>query len=172
MGSGSSGSYSGTGGGSQPYAESYHVVSKELNKDKKDPDIYSSSSGYFKNPTAVSINDSIDGNRIVFNGHRAEGHITYVMDADGEIIFGKRSNPNNSSKRAPHPTLIGGKDPQVQCAGIIVFRKGRILSVDTQSGHYRPDKKSLDKVDAALKKLYNKNPELFDKNSKWRKNDG
>ena len=94
------------------------------------------------------------------------------MNADGEIIFGKRSNPNNSSKRAPHPTLIGGKDPQVQCAGIIVFRKGRILSVDTQSGHYRPDKKSLDKVDATLKRLYNKNPELFDKNSKWRKNDG
>jgi hypothetical protein len=36
MGSGSSGLYSGSGGGSQPYAELYHVVKEELNKDKKD----------------------------------------------------------------------------------------------------------------------------------------
>ena len=49
MGSGSGSNHSGTGGGSQPYAESYHVVSKEMNKDKKDPDIYSKESGYFKN---------------------------------------------------------------------------------------------------------------------------
>jgi hypothetical protein len=91
------------------------------------------------------------------------------MDKEGNIIFGKRYNPNNPDKRAPHPTLLGGKDPQVQCAGIIVFRKGRILSVDNQSGHFRPDIKSLGKVDAALQKIYNNNPNLFDKDSKWRK---
>ena len=169
MGSGSGGSYSGTSGGSQPYAESYHVVSTEINKDKADPDIYNKNSGYFKNPTATSLEDAIDGNRFVFQGNRAEGHLTYVMDRNGDIIFGKRCNPNDANKRAPHPTLIGGKDPQVQCAGIIVFKKGRIVSVDNRSGHYRPDIKSLDKVDATLQKLYNKNPNLFDKDSKWRK---
>jgi hypothetical protein len=93
----------------------------------------------------------------------------FIMDKEGNIIFGKRYNPNNPDKRAPHPTLLGGKDPQVQCAGIIVFRKGRILSVDNQSGHFRPDIKSLGKVDAALQKIYNNNPNLFDKDSKWRK---
>lgn len=169
MGSGSGGSYSGTNGGSQPYAESYHVVSKEILKDKSDPDIYNRDSGYFKNPTAISLEDAIDGNRFVFQGHRAEGHFTYIMDKEGNIIFGKRYNPNNPDKRAPHPTLLGGKDPQVQCAGIIVFRKGRILSADNQSGHFRPDIKSLGKVDAALQKIYNNNPNLFDKDSKWRK---
>jgi hypothetical protein len=45
----------------------------------------------------------------------------------------------------------------------------RILSVDNQSGHYRPNSKSMEKVDAALKKLYEKYPGAFDKNSKWRK---
>ena len=91
------------------------------------------------------------------------------MDKEGNIIFGKRYNPNDGRKRAPHPTLIGGKDPEVQCAGMIQFKKGRIYSVDNQSGHYRPDIKSLDKVNAALDKLYKKNPELFAPDSKWRK---
>lgn len=94
--------------------------------------------------------------------------MTYVMDESGNIIFGKRSNPNDGRKRAPHPTLIGGKDPKVQCAGMIVFKKGRILSVDNDSGHYRPDKKSLTKVNDALQKLCDKNPNLFDKDSIWR----
>ena len=169
MGSGSSSIYSGTGGGSQPYADQYSVYIKMLAIDKKDQDIYDSSTGYFKNPTAINLKDTIDGNRFVFEGHRAEGHMTYVMDTDGNIIFGKRSNPNDERKRAPHPTLIGGKDPQVQCAGMIVFKKGRIFSVDNQSGHYRPDLKSLNKVNDALERLCDSNPNLFDKNSIWRK---
>ena len=93
-----------------------------------------------------------------------------VMDKKGNIIFGKRCNPNDGRKRSPHPTLIGGKDPQVQCAGMIEFHKGRILSVDNHSGHYRPNPKSMEKVDKALQALYNKKPNLFDKNSKWSKN--
>lgn len=170
MGSGSGGNYSGTGGGSQPYADTYKVVADQLQNDKKDPDIYNSSSGYFKNPTAVSLEDSVSGNRIEFEGHRAEGKMTYVMAEDGTIIFGKRSNPNDGRKRAPHPTLIGGKDPEVQCAGMIEFRKGKNYSVNTSSGHYKPNIKSLEKVDKALQQLCDKNPNLFSKDSKWRKN--
>ena len=98
MGSGSGGSYSGTNGGSQPYAESYHVVSTEYNKDKADPDIYNKESGYFKNPSAVSLEDAMDGNRFVFQGNRAEGYFTYVLDIAGNIIFGKRCNPNDPKK--------------------------------------------------------------------------
>ena len=172
MGSGISKLYSGTSGGSQPYAESYSVCKDLLNSDKKDPDIYDNEKGYFKNPTAVFLCDAIDGDRIIFEGHSAEGSMTYVLDTDGNIIFGKRSNPNSERKRAPHPTLIGGKDPRVQCAGMITFKKGRILSIDNQSGHYRPDPKSLGKVDKILQKMCDENPKLFDKKSKWRKNNG
>ena len=82
--------------------------------------------------------------------------MTYVLDTNGNIIMGKRANPNNSKWRAPHPTLIGGKDPLVQCAGMITFKKGKILSVDNQSGHFRPNSKSMEKVDKALQKYMKK----------------
>ena len=169
MGSGSGGSYSGTNGGSQPYADKYDVVQSMLNRDKKDSDIYSKDTGYFKNPSAVNLKDSISGNYVVFEDNHANGQMTYVLSESGNIIFGKRCNPNDARKRSPHPTLVGGKNPKVQCAGMIEFRNGKIFSVDTNSGHYRPDKKSLDKVDKALKQLYDHNPRLFHRDSKWRK---
>jgi len=167
MGSGSSSSYSGAGG-SQPFAEKYHVVSKELRKDKLDPDIYSPQTGYFKNPTATIIDS--ESSLVLLEGKKANGRFTYVLDENGNIIVGKRSNPNNPTKRAPHPTLIGGKDPQVQVAGIITIKNGKISAVDNQSGHFRPNIQSMEKVDAALQKICNSTPHLFDKTSKWRKN--
>lgn len=170
MGSGSSGSYHGTRGGSQPYADSYQVYPPALKADKKDSDIYDSKTGYFKNPTAVTLQDAVKDNRIYVDGNKQLGQLTYVMDTNGDIIIGKRQNPNNASKRCPHPTLIGGTDPKVQCAGIMTFDKGRILSVNTDSGHFRPNIKSLDKVNDALQKMCDKNPELFSPKSTWRKN--
>ncbi len=169
MGSGSSSNYHGTHGGSQPYSESYHVVDSAMKKDKKDPDIYNPDTGYFKNPTAVKLEDSIKDDRVYVDGKKQMGIITYVMDDNGDIIIGIRKNPNNPSKRCPHPTLIGGKDPTVQCAGMISFSKGRITSVDTNSGHYRPNSQSLPKVKQALQKLCDNHPEWFSPNSEWRK---
>ena len=168
MGSGYSSIYSGTGGGSQPLADSYQVVAAMRDVDKQDPDIYDSN-GYFKNPTATNIEDAISDNKVIIDGKVPDGPMTYVMDMDGNIIIGKRVNPNDGRKRAPHPTLIGGKDPQVQCAGMITFRKGKILSVDNQSGHYRPNIGSMNKVNDALNKLYDSNPNLFAPGSEWRK---
>ena len=104
MGSGSGGNYSGTGGGSQPYADTYKVVADQLQNDKKDPDIYNSSSGYFKNPTAVSLEDSVSGNRIEFEGHRAEGKMTYVMAEDGTIIL--ESDQTQTMGASEHRILL------------------------------------------------------------------
>jgi len=172
MGSGLSGSYVGTGGGSQSFAFSYSVVPSMKVKDMADPDIYDPKKGYFKNPTATKLEDAIDGDSIYLQGKKAHGKMTYVMDEDGNIIFGKRKNPNNSKSRSPHPTLLGGKNPKVKCAGMITFNKGKIVSIDNDSGHYRPNLKSMVQVDKTLNKLCKKNPNIFDKNSKWRKNNG
>ena len=49
------------------------------------------------------------------------------------------------------------------------FSDGKIYSYDNSSGHFRPNSKSLPKVKAALDKLYKENPNLFDKDSEWRK---
>ena len=67
MGSGSSGLYYGTRGGSQPYQKFYHVVPEMLKKDKQDPDIYSRKEGYFQNPTAVDLLKSVIGDDICIN---------------------------------------------------------------------------------------------------------
>ena len=169
MGSGSSSSYSGTNGGSQEYAETYKVVPKMLKKDKEDPNVYDPKTGYFKNPTSTNLLEAEKNNSFYIGGIKAEGELTYVLDENGSIIFGKRINPNDGSKKAPHPTLIGGKNPEVQCAGIIVFRDGKIYSVNNNSGHYRPDKQSLDKIKTILDKLFETNPKLFYRKSEWRK---
>lgn len=173
MGSGYSGLYSGTLVGSQPYSDTYHVVKEMLDRDKQDPDIYNPETGYFKNPTAINIESAISGNFFKrADGQKISGHFIYILDKNGNIIIGKRSNPNNPKKRAPHPTLIGGKDPQVQCAGIIEFRRGRIYKFNNASGHYQPNYASLSKVKKVLKRLYQKNPLLFHKDSPWRKHYG
>lgn len=169
MGSGISGSYRGTISKSQPYAELYNVCSDLLEIDKKDPDIYDSNNGYFKNPTAINLFESINGDGIYRNGKRVHGVFTYVMDEKGNIIFGSRCNPNNIGKRSPHPTLIGGKNPKVKCAGMITFSKGKIVSIDNISGHFKPNIKSMEKVNDYMDKLYQINNEIFSNKSKWRK---
>lgn len=169
MGSGISGSYSGTILKSQSYASSYSVTPDLLENDKKDPDIYDSNDGYFKNPSATNLEESIMGDSVYIDGKKAHGIMTYVMDEKGNIIFGKRINPNNPQKRAPHPTLIGGVDPKVQCAGMITFSKGKIVAVDNKSGHYKPNIKSLDAVDSAIEKIGKKYPNVLNNKSKWRK---
>lgn len=166
MGSGRSGLYSGTGGSSQPYASSYHVVSSMHEMDRRDPDIWSDESGYAKNKMAVDIENCVMGNSIIYDGKKVNGKMTYVVDTDGNLIFGKRSNPNNPNARSPHPMLIGGKDPQVKVAGIIEFRGGKIYAIDNDSGHYRPPSRSLEAAEKALTRLPR---EVFHRESKWRK---
>lgn len=91
-----------------------------------------------------------------------------MLDTNGNMIVGKRVNPNNGKGKAPHPTLIGGKNPKVQCAGMITFSKGKIIAVNNESGHFRPNIKSMEKVFDYLKKLKSKRPDLFSNKFKWR----
>ena len=99
MGSGSNGPYCSGLSGSQPYAPIYHVVSEMMERDKKDINIYKPSTGYFINPLALSIQDSIVNNQVKMNGHSAHGTYTYVLNTDGNIVFAKRFNPNNSKSQ-------------------------------------------------------------------------
>jgi len=172
MGSGISGNYTGVrpNEGSQPYAIAYRVTDDLLERDKQDPDIYDSISGYFKNPTTTNLSEAIIGDGVYMGERRMHGKFPYVLTEDGKILFGKRSNPNNSSKRAPHPTLIGGKNPKVKCAGMITFSKGKVVSVNNDSGHFKPNVKSMKYVNGFMNKLYEHHPTVFSNMSKWRKN--
>lgn len=76
----------------------------------------------------------------------------YIVDQKGNIIIGTRNG-----ERMPHPTLIGGKDPQVLGAGIVDIRAGKIYSIDNASGHYKPGTESLN----AAKDAFGKLPEKY-----------
>ena len=96
---------------------------------------------YDRNPTAENLKDKINGNYI--GDKRTNFEVPYVIDLNGNIIIGRR-NGNGRGEGAlptPHPTLIGGKDPKVQMAGILKVSGGKISSYDNNSGHYKPNKK-------------------------------
>ena len=157
--------------GSQPYKDLYNVVPDMLKHDMKDEDIYNKETGYFKNPSAFVLQDVVrSGTLFKNNNGKAVYKLIYVVDEYNNIIVGERLNPNNPDKRSPHPALIGGKNPVVKCAGILEFRDNKIYSVSNQSGHYRPDIKSLKLVEKILQELCNENPLSFHEESKWRQN--
>ncbi|MBE6811071.1 MAG: hypothetical protein E7521_08475 [Ruminococcaceae bacterium] len=151
MGSGSSGPYGGGSTGSQPYAPSYHVESS-MKKHDIESGVYKGK--YIKNPTAQKLTDMINGNYIG-NKTTNESGLPYVIDMDGNIIVGKRSGNGRGpgALPTPHPTLIGGSDPQVQMAGLLKIGGGKILGYDNNSGHYKPNAKSMTVADEAFSKL-------------------
>ncbi len=156
MGSGAGGSYSGTNGGSQPYAPSYHVEKSMHKMDVANGTFHDGH--YDKNPTAKKLSDMIQGNYI--GDKRTNLDIPYVIDKNDNIIVGRRNGNGRDGAPTPHPTLIGGKDPQVKMAGILHIQGGKIASYDNQSGHYKPNIKSMEAADAAFSKL---SPQLFKK---------
>ena len=166
-------SYSNTNieNGSQPYKDFYNVVPDMLKLDMKDEDIYNKETGYFKNPSAFVLQEAVRCGTLFKNSSgKAVYKLIYVVDEYNNIIAGERLNPNSPGKRSPHPALIGGKAPIVKCAGILEIRDNRIYSVSNQSGHYRPDVKSLKLVEKILQELCDENPLSFHEESKWRRN--
>lgn len=149
MGSGIKGPYGGSSSGSQPFAPSYHVDAAMHEKDIKDGIIHNGR--YDKNPTAQNINDMINGNYI--GDKRTNIAMPYVIDMDGNIILGRRNGNGKDGAPTPHPTLIGGNDPQVQMAGIVHIHGGKIASYDNKSGHFKPNAKSMQVADKAFGKL-------------------
>ncbi len=97
---------------------------------------------YVKNPSAHNINDYISKNSNYLGNKNMNGQYMYVVDTDGNIIIGTRYG-----QRMPHPTLIGGINPQVQAAGIIELRGGKIYSINNASGHYKPGNECLNVVE-------------------------
>lgn len=144
MGSGNKGGYHGTRGSSQPFAPSYGVM-PDMHKSDVSRGIVQNGV-YPKNPTAKDIRDMIHGNYI--GNKNTNGLFTYAIDMNDKIIVGKRNGngTNSSDAPTPHPTLIGGKDPKVQCAGMLDIRGGKIYSFDDRSGHFKPNPKSLEKT--------------------------
>ena len=103
---------------------------------------------YVKNPTAHNINDYISEGSNYLGSKNMNGQYMYVVDMDGNIIIGTRGG-----QRMPHPTLVGGKNPQVQAAGMIEIRGGKIYSINNASGHFKPSIESLEVAEDVFSNL-------------------
>ncbi len=103
---------------------------------------------YVKNPTAHDINDYISEGSNYLGSKNMNGQYMYVVDMEGNIIIGTRGG-----QRMPHPTLVGGSNPQVQAAGIVEIRGGKIYSINNASGHFKPSVESLRIAENAFSNL-------------------
>ena len=95
---------------------------------------------YVRNPTAHNIDDYIIEGSNYLGNKNMNGQYMYVVDMDGNIIIGTRGG-----QRMPHPTLVGGSNPQVQAAGIVEIRGGKIYSVNNASGHFWTNVNKVDR---------------------------
>jgi RHS repeat-associated protein len=101
---------------------------------------------YIRNPTARNLDQILNPRGLVVD-KRTSGTFMYVVDMEGRVIIGTRGG-----MRMPHPTLVAGVEPQVQGAGIVDIRGGRVWSVDIASGHFRPDANSVTVVEEAFRR--------------------
>jgi YD repeat-containing protein len=108
---------------------------------------YNEEVGFVTNPNARRLDSMLSPSNNIVNKSNGRTYM-YVVDRDGNIIVGTRSG-----ERMPHPTLIGGHDPQVRAAGMLQVRGGKILRIDNDSGHFRPDTESLNAARAAFSRL-------------------
>ncbi len=102
--------------------------------------------GYIKNSSATPLSSVIKNGKV--GGGFENVTVMYVVDDKGEVWVGKRQGQN-----MPHPTLIGGKAPQVQAAGMVKIRDGKIVRIDNHSGHFRPPRSSLSSALKSFLKL-------------------
>ena len=72
--------------------------------------------------------------------------LMYVIDEFDNIYIGGRNGMS-----LPHPTLIGGKNPNVKCAGMIQFNNGRISEITNNSGHFKPSNSALQQAETIFK---------------------
>ncbi len=67
-----------------------------------------------------------------FLNDKTDDEHMYVLD-DSELHVATRAE----SKKLPHPTLVGG-DPDVECAGTLLWGLDGSVLVTSESGHFRP----------------------------------
>jgi hypothetical protein len=73
---------------------------------------------YPRNKLTFNLKDRVNskGQILELNSTKdVHGERMFVIDKDGNVFIGKR-DPSGET-RMPHPTLLGGKNPEVQAAG-------------------------------------------------------
>jgi hypothetical protein len=124
--------------------------------------VFDNYGNYKSNPTRRSFHDAHDSQKLTINAEsgkirEANGNILttdnvnaeglmYVIDESNNIFIGGRAGAN-----MPHPTLIGGTNPNVKSAGMIRFEDGRILEISNSSGHFKPSGAALQEAESIFR---------------------
>jgi hypothetical protein len=124
-----------------------------LNTERKSFDDFGNSSKKMSIGQQGQIKDA-NGNVLSTDLTKKQGGLMYVIDEKGNIFMGGRQGADMC-----HPTLIGGANPNVKCAGMIHFYQGKIVSISHNSGHFKPTKES---VFEAISIFQKKVPNSFD----------
>lgn len=119
--------------------------SYKINSTRKSFDNMPNSSQMDINPQSGKIRD-VNGNVMVTDNVNGEG-LMYAIDESGNIWIGGRGGEISY----PHPTLVGGVNPNVKCAGMIKFKDGRVLEISNNSGHFKPTNSSLQEAETLFK---------------------
>jgi len=96
---------------------------------------------YRKHPIAhnltLDINEVMGGGAPFNLSFPETGEVMYVITTSYHVIIAARSG---KQKDLPHPTLIGGDDPEAYSAGMVFFQDHRIIRVLINgSGHFKPN---------------------------------
>ncbi|MGE3260889.1 MAG: hypothetical protein AB7K68_03820 [Bacteriovoracia bacterium] len=79
----------------------------------------------------------------------------FVMDAEGRIYFYSGPMNRHAEQAVHHSSFLSGLP--VASAGMLEFRQGRLISVNSTSGHYRPTRAFFEQVFTELEKRGVKN---------------
>jgi hypothetical protein len=118
---------------------------------------------YRRHPLALNLTHLLHGavargQRLQLSFPAVSGEVMYVITTSYEVIIAARSG---HQRDLPHPTLIGGDDPEALSAGLIFFRNGRITKVFINaSGHFKPN--DLSSIEVSLKAFSVLPAEAFD----------
>ncbi|WP_265037442.1 hypothetical protein [Wolbachia endosymbiont (group A) of Anomoia purmunda] len=87
-----------------------------------------------------------------------KGCVAYVITLDGNLVTHEHINVNESEWAYRHSTLAGGRP--VLCSGLIKVVNGKIIYIDNNSGHYKPESANLYNAVKKLEGLFSKDAKV------------
>lgn len=96
-----------------------------------------------------------NGNVKMYGKTQANGNFDFIVTEKGDVLLGRK-----------HSFMSGGSD--VQAAGILKMRNGKIVNIDNNSGHYTPNLEEAKNFKEILKKngvdVSNAHLKVYDEN--------
>lgn len=115
---------------------------------------------YIKNPTATHIKEFILIQEQLYwplgsdnESQIVNGSLKFIIDKNGNVIMGLPEPFGKNGLHYFHPTLLGGKNPEVITAGQIDIVNGKTVLINNVSGHFKPYSATKIVIEIAFKNV-------------------